>query len=70
MHLNSNTNISQLLTVEQVRKILALKENRNVIMLIKTGELPGHRLSARQYRVKQRDLDQYIESKRYQVHTL
>lgn len=70
MHLNSNTNILQLLTVEQVRKILALKENRNVIMLIKTGELPGHRLSARQYRVKQKDLDQYIESKRYQVHTL
>ena len=70
MHINSNKNILQLLTVEEVRKILALKDNRLVLMLIKTGELPGHRLSARQYRVKQKDLDQYIESKRYQVHTL
>jgi len=70
MHSNSNKNTLQLLTVEQTSKILALKDNRLVLMLIKTGELPGVRLSARQYRVKQKDLDQYIESKRYQVHTL
>lgn len=41
-----------------------------VLILIKTGELPGYKLNARVYRVKQKDLDQYIESKRYQVHTL
>ena len=68
--MENNRNILQLLTIEEVRSILALKRTRDVFMLIKTGELPAQQLSARQYRVKQVDLDKYIESKMYQVPTL
>ena len=68
--MENNRNILQLLTIEEVRSILALKRTRDVLMLIKTGELPAQQLSARQYRVKQVDLDKYIESKMYQVSTL
>lgn len=68
--MENNRNILQLLTIEEVRSILALKRTRDVFMLIKTGELPAQQLSARQYRVKQVDLDKYIESKMYQVQTL
>jgi|TARA_R100000084_G_C4637553_1_gene141876 excisionase family DNA binding protein len=68
--MENNRNILQLLTIEEVRSILALKRTRDVFMLIKTGELPAQQLSARQYRVKQVDLDKYIESKMYQVSTL
>ena len=67
--MENNRNI-QLLTTEQVRDILALKRTRDVLMLIKTGELPAQQLSARQYRVKQVDLEQYIDSKMYQVQPL
>ena len=38
--MENNRNI-QLLTTEQVRDILALKRTRDVLMLIKTGEVPG-----------------------------
>ena len=68
--MENNKNILQLLTTEQVRDILALKRTRDVLILIKTGELPAQQLSARQYRVKQVDLESYIESKMYQVQTL
>ena len=68
--MGNNRNILQLLTIEEVRSILALKRTRDVFMLIKSGELPAQQLSARQYRVKQVDLDKYIESKMYQVQTL
>jgi|TARA_R100001510_G_scaffold14236_1_gene11402 excisionase family DNA binding protein len=67
--MENNRNI-QLLTTEQVRDILALKRTRDVLMLIKTGELPAQQLSARQYRVKQVDLEKYIDSKMYQVATI
>ena len=67
--MENNRNI-QLLTTEQVRDILALKRTRDVLMLIKTGELPAQQLSARQYRVKQVDLEKYIDSKKYQVATI
>ena len=67
--MENNRNI-QLLTTEQVRDILALKRTREVLMLIKTGELPAQQLSARQYRVKQVDLEKYIDSKMYQVATI
>ena len=67
--MENNRNI-QLLTTEQVRDILALKRTIDVLMLIKTGELPAQQLSARQYRVKQVDLEKYIDSKMYQVATI
>ena len=67
--MENNRNI-QLLTTKQVRDIFALKRTRDVLMLIKTGELPAQQLSARQYRVKQVDLEKYIDSKMYQVATI
>ncbi len=69
MTTNSNYYNIEMLTIEAVSEILNVSK-ANVFILIKTGELPGYRLNARVYRVKQVDLESYIESKMYQVQTL
>ena len=60
---------STMLTLDTVSETLNVSK-ANVLILIKTGELPGYKLNARVYRVKQNDLDNYLESKRVQVQTL
>jgi len=67
MAFKSNINDLRLLKVEEVKELLSLKTNSDVLFLIKTGELPGIQLSPRKYRVKNSDLANYIESKRVQV---
>ncbi len=69
MTTNSNYYNIEMLTIEAVSEILKVSK-QNVLILIKTGELPGLKLNARVYRVKQVDLESYIESKMYQVQTL
>jgi excisionase family DNA binding protein len=68
-HKMSNYEDLLLLTTKDVSKILQVTE-RQVVILIKTGEIPAHQFNARVYRVKKVDLESYIESKMYQVQTL
>jgi excisionase family DNA binding protein len=62
-------NLKQLLTVEDVSKKLQISKQL-VLILIKTGDLPGIKINSRVYRIKQNDLEKYIESKMYQAQTL
>ena len=65
----NNYKNSEMLTLDTVSETLNVSK-ANVLILIKTGELPGYKLNARVYRVKQNDLEKYIESKMYQAQTL
>ncbi len=68
--MNDQLDKNILLTTEEVRERLNLKTTTEVVVLIKTGELPGYKIRKKSYRIKPMDLEQFIESKRYQVHTL
>jgi len=68
--MNNGINKDSLLTTEEVRQRLNLKTTTEVVVLIKTGELPGYQIRKRSYRIKPMDLEQYIESKRYKVQSL
>jgi excisionase family DNA binding protein len=68
--MNNGINKDSLLTTEEVRRRLNLKTTTEVVLLIKTGELPGYRIRPRSYRIKPQDLESYIDGKRYQVATL
>lgn len=68
--MNTQFDKNILLTTEEVRERLNLKTTTEVVVLIKTGELPGYQIRKRSYRIKPMDLEQYIESKRYKVQSL
>ena len=58
-----------LLNVSEVADLLNLSKQK-ILVMIKSGELPGYKLNSRVFRVSKTDLELYIESKRYQVSTL
>ncbi len=63
---NTKSTLNQLYTVQQVQGLLGLSY-RQVLLMIKTGEIPGYKISERAYRIRANDLDSFIESKRVQV---
>jgi len=63
---NTKDTTNRLYTVHEVQELLGLSY-RQVLLMIKTGEIPGYKISQRAYRIRANDLDSFIESKRVQV---
>jgi len=57
----------KMLNQKEVAKILGNIKTGDVILKIKSGELPGYKLSKKVFGVKETDLEEYIKTKRVQV---
>ena len=59
----------EMLTIKEVGEILRVTRQQ-VLILVKTGELPAMKFNSRLYRVKKNDLERYIESNVYQAQSI
>ncbi len=60
----------KLLNQKEVARLLGNIKTTDVILKIKTGELPGYKLSKKVFGVKETDLEEYIDTKKVQVRTI